>query len=150
MQSEEEDFEQRLERSSRVLAQALAWAQEHHPEAGTYRQAAFGNAVQSLVTGVSGGYGGPSVREHAVTLALAGDGFTAQADTDRGVMNFLVQDRRVPLPGTWDFERACQFAESICFGAITDIHRRAWSCHREAHFDDDPEDLNALYDRADD
>jgi len=50
---------------SDVLERAMAWASENHPNASSQKKAAFANSVAYAVTGASGGYGGPSVREHA-------------------------------------------------------------------------------------
>lgn len=103
------------------LEQALAWAKEKHSEAPAAHQCAFANSVQYLCTGWSGGYGGPSVREHACSHALAGNPL---------------------MPGNWSFQAACKIAEPICFGSITRLH---FDCYRmENCFDDAPEDLLAL------
>lgn len=104
-----------------VLKQAFKWAKENHSESPTAHQCAFANSVQYLCTGWSGGYGGPSVREHACSHSLVGN---------------------LPMPGNWEFDAACKFAEPICFGPITQLH---FECYRTEHcFDDAPEDLLAL------
>lgn len=105
---------------SLVLDRALRWAEARYPLASRYRQAAFANAVAYLCTGVSGGYGGPSVREHCVSWLAGGR-------------------------HDWSFEAACQFAEPVCFGPLPAIARQVWQV--ESCFDDDPEDLALL--RAD-
>jgi hypothetical protein len=101
-----------------ILGKALAWAKEKHSEAPVAHQCAFANSVQYLCTGWSGG---PSIREHACSHALADS---------------------LSMPGDWGFEAACKFAEPICFGPITRLH---FDCYRIEHcFDDAPEDLLAL------
>src|SRR5690606_26976322 len=55
-----------------LVEQAREHAEREHPEASAQHRAAFANSVAYLVTGWSGGYGGPSVREHAVSHAAAG------------------------------------------------------------------------------
>jgi hypothetical protein len=104
-----------------ILEKALAWAKERHPDAPVQHQCAFANSVQYLCTGWSGGYGGPSVREHACSHALVGNS---------------------PMPGDWEFEAACKFVEPICFGLIARLHFDCW--RSENCFDDAPEDLLAL------
>lgn len=129
-----------------ILAQALAWAQAQYPEAGGARQAAFANSVAYLVNaGVSGGYGGPSIREHAVSLALslAEDGSVTLVKTISGKLPLIMQDTRMPQAGEFDFEEAMAFCEEICFGPITKLHRRAAQI-MGPHFDDADDDLEAL------
>lgn len=98
-----------------VLRNALRVADEAHPDSHPYRRAAFANAVAAMLTGVSGGYGGPSVRENAV--------------------------RRLGQ-STQDFDEACKLAEPIVFGPLTDLHRECWQ--QEYCFQDDPADLKEL------
>ena len=105
-----------------VKNQARSWAALHHPDAAIQRVAAFSNAVAYLVTGGSGGYGGPSIREHLVSHAIAPDH---------------------PSPGNWEFNAACEFAAPICFGPI-DLAAALTIQQREHCFDDDPADLAAL------
>lgn len=128
---------------SNILEKALAWAKEKHSEALAAHQCAFANSVQYLCTGWSGGYGGPSVREHACSHALAGTtGKTAGVQTTDVSLTMLFPDGSLPMPGSWSFEAACKFAEPICFGCITRLH---FDCYRtEQCFDDAPEDLLAL------
>lgn len=107
--------------NNNILKQALVWAKENHSEAPVSHQCAFANSVQYLCTGWSGGYGGPSIREHSCSHALAGNPL---------------------MPGDWSFEAACKFCELICFGPVTRLH---FDCYRtENCFDDAPEDLLAL------
>ena len=123
---------------SEILENALKWGQEKHPESNQHRHAAFANSVAYLVTGASGGYGGPSIREHAVSWSLAGDGAVAGG--------LLFPDGRVPRAGTWEFKKACAFAEPIVYGKLPAIARRI--ADEEHCFDDDPADLEELRGKA--
>lgn len=127
-----------------VLEQAMKWAKEKHPSAPVQHQAAFANSVQYLVTGMSGGYGGPSVREHAVSHAAIGqNGRTVGVPTNMGGLTMMLPDGSLPHAGQWNFDKACKFAEPICFGPITRLH---FGCYRTEHcFDDAEEDLKALH-----
>jgi hypothetical protein len=103
-----------------ILEQAKKYIEERHPEASPQKRAAFANSVAYLVTGLSGGYGGPSVREHAAAR-LYGPG------------------------GRHSFEEACRLLEQDdgpIFGPISELHRACW--RDEFCFDDDPEDLRVL------
>lgn len=97
-----------------ILEKALARAKKLHPDGSPYHWAAFANAVAYLLTGQAGGYGGPSVREHACAR----------------------------LTRTDDFNLACSEAEPIVFGPLTDLHREMWA--DEHCFDDDPADVAEL------
>jgi hypothetical protein len=103
-----------------VLEQAREHAEREHPEASAQHRAAFANSVAYLVTGWSGGYGGPSVREHAVSHAAAG----------------------IKPAGEWGMDEACRFAEPLVFGELTALHRQVAAV--EHCFDDDPADVAAL------
>ena len=98
----------------RVLVQAHSWAKKAHPAASPQRWAAFANSAAYLLTGLSGGYGGPSVREHAACR----------------------------LPRTSDFDEACRLVDPVVFGPLTDVHRSLWK--QECCFEDDPEDMTEL------
>lgn len=127
---------------TKILEKARKWGESKHPESSSHRHAAFANSVAYLVTGASGGYGGPSIREHAVSWALAGDGTNTPIDTNLGGLTIQVPDGRLPRAGEWSFERACQFAEPICYGQLPAIAARI---QQEEHcFDDDPADLEEL------
>lgn len=127
---------------SQILARAKDWGQKKYPNAAVQRHAAFANSVCYLVTGLSGGYGGPSIREHAVSWSLIGDGSRAIAQTNLGNLTVLFPDGRLPMPGHWDFNRACQFAETIVYGQLPAIAKAI--IEQEHCFDDDPEDLKLL------
>lgn len=125
---------------SEALEKALAEGKRLHPDAPMQHHAAFANSVAYLVTGASGGYGGPSCREHAVTHSalLQGGG---QQTTAVGLNAFAPGPDTV-MPGQWDYEDAIAFAEPICYGGMTDLHHQ---CYRTEHcFDDAPEDIETL------
>jgi hypothetical protein len=117
-----------------ALQQALEVGMRQHPNSNSHRHSAFANSVAYLVSGFSGGYGGPSIREHAVSWALTGDG-------DR-VGNIQIPDGRIKRAGEWNFEEACSFAEPIVYGILPAI--AAQIIKTEYCFDDDPEDIAAL------
>lgn len=124
-----------------VLERAMQWAKEKHPSALVHHQAAFANSVQYLVTGMSGGYGGPSVREHAVSHAA--NGANGKTVGVMGGLTMMFPDGSLPHAGQWRFDKACEFADPICFGPITRLH---FDCYRTEHcFDDSEEDLKALH-----
>jgi hypothetical protein len=130
----------------KALQDARSFAVERYPEAAPQRHAAFANSVAYLVTGFSGGFGGPSLREHLVSWKLAGpQGRNAPIETNMGIMNAQWPDGTLPQSGHWQFDAACQFAEPLVFGPASD-HRKSleeialW----EHCFDDDPQDLAAL------
>jgi hypothetical protein len=123
-----------------VFAKAHKWAVDNY-QSNDYRYAAFGNSVAYLVTGVSGG-SGPSIREHAVSWSLAGDGYNVPTETSLGTLIIQSPDGRLPMAGGWEFEKACEFAAPICFGQLPAIARKI--IEQEYCFDDDPEDLKLL------
>ena len=104
-----------------VAAQALEWASTHHPAASVQHRAAFANGVALLVTGESGGYGGPSIREHAIARQM----------TER-----------------LSFEEAIALAAPIAFGPL-DLDLARSITATEHCFDDDPADLATLKVRPD-
>lgn len=123
-----------------VLEKALTEGKQRHPKAVAQHHAAFANSVAYLVTGASGGYGGPSCREHAVSHSalLQGGG---QQTTVKG-MNAFIPGLDTIMPGQWKYEAACDFAEPLCFGELQDIH---FACYRSENcFDDAPSDVEAL------
>lgn len=126
------DFEQ-------ILKNALAWGRESHPGAHGSRHAAFANSVAYLTTGASGGYGGPTLREHAVSWSLTGDGVV---DTESFAIPIHRPDGRIPRAGEWDYEAAIAFCDPICYGALPAICKKIATV--EYFFDDDPEDLKSL------
>ena len=125
-----------------VARQALDWAKEHYPDKSIYLQAAFANSVSYLVTGLSGGYGGPSLREHLVAWSL---GQTEAAALPDGTAVTVLVPGSLPPPGQWRFEEACRHAATYCF-APAEQHLETLLCiwEREYTFDNDPEDLEIL------
>ena len=107
---------------SGILKKAYELGKKKHPGAPSQHHTAFANSVACFVTGASGGYGGPSVREH--TAERMG-GATKQM-------------------GEWTFEEAATFCDSICYGEITETHWRIWRENSSFCFDDTEEDLEVL------
>ncbi len=106
--------------SDDVLNRAMRLIQERNPKASLQKRATFANGVFYLVTGYSGGFGGPSVREHAIPRVL-GQGGGRSFDE---AVELLISD------------------DGPIFGPITDVHRHCWE--NECCFDDDPEDIKQL------
>jgi hypothetical protein len=80
-----------------TLTRAYTLGQERHPAAPAAHHAAFANSVAEAVTGWSGGYGGPSMREHWASRLLG----------------------RAGTPGTIPFDLAVSTVEEACYGPIT-------------------------------
>ena len=102
----------------KILERALQIAQERQPQASPQKHAAFANSVATAVTGWSGGYGGPSVREHAAA-------------------------RMCPHPS--EFDKAVEILianNGPIFGPLADLHSMCWE--DEECFDDDPQDVYIL------
>jgi hypothetical protein len=102
-----------------ALEKAMALVRQQKPNASAQKTAAFANSVAYLVTGFSGGYGGPSVREHAVSHMYLG--------------------------GEYSFDEAIRMLlddNGPVFGPLVDVHRHCWL--EEDCFDDDPEDVVQL------
>lgn len=53
-----------MDEYTNILEKAFNLGKERHPNAPAEHHGAFANSVAYLVTGFSGGYGGPSMREH--------------------------------------------------------------------------------------
>jgi hypothetical protein len=124
------------------LEKAKDWGEKNYPNKSNHRLAAFANSVQYLCTGFSGGYGGPSIREHAVSWALAGDGSNHQVESNLGKITIQFPDGRLPAAGEWGFKEACEFAAPICFGNLPAVAGRIY--REESCFDDDPQDIRLL------
>ena len=103
-----------------AVQEAEAYVEKQRPRASPQRKVAFANSVAYLVTGMSGGIGGPSVREHAASRlhGPGGNCFYEQA------VDVLIQDNG-PI-----------------FGPITDLHRACWE--EEECSNDDPDDIAEL------
>jgi hypothetical protein len=102
-----------------IYDQAYELIKEKRPEIGEAKKAIFVNCVGYLVTGASGGIGGPSVREHAV-----------------GYLYHV---------GSYSFEQAveiCLADDGPVFGPLQRIHHQIWQ--NEHCFDDDIEDVKKL------
>jgi len=97
-------------------------ARQERPNASAQKKAAFANSVAYLVTECSGGYGGPSVREHAVAHTY--------------------------IAKPYSFERALELLldeNGLIFGPLREIH---FYCFRHEHcFNDDSDDLIVLQGR---
>jgi len=104
-----------------VLERAMRLVKERRPDASIQKKAAFANSVQYLVTGWSGGFGGPSVREHAASYLYGGK---AGRYTFGEAADLLLRD------------------DGQIFVPITDLHRSC--CEDEYCFDDDPSDVEQL------
>lgn len=104
-----------------LLKTAYAWGQRNHPQASNEQHAAFANSVLYLLFHASGGFGGPSLREHAVTWAAHEQALECS-----------------------DPETAYTFVEPIVYGPLTDLHRQVWLSMQHLCFDNDPADVQAL------
>ncbi len=101
------------------LHSAMDTARKERPQASPQKHAAFANSVAAMVHGWSGGFGGPSVREHAASWT-----FTSKPYSFDDAVRLLLDE------------------QGVIFGPLTDIHRRCWE--DEYCFDDDPDDLKQL------
>lgn len=128
------------------LKKAMEWASINQPGATMQHKAAFANSVAYLCSGSSGGYGGPSIREHLCSWALAGDeGLNETASLNGLAVTVQYPDGRLPRPGHWKFEEAVKFCAPFCFEpAEKYIKTLLQIVEREYCFDDDPADLEAL------
>lgn len=123
------------------LEMAMAWANQNKPAASMHHKAAFANSVAYLITGASGGYGGPSLREHLVSWSL---GTAGTVNIDGQAMTTITPGS-LPMPGQWTFEAAVAHAAPLCFeSARRHLNLLLQIQEREHCFDDDPEDLKAL------
>ena len=100
-----------------ILEKAKARGKEKHPNASQYHHAAFANSVSEAMTGMSGGYGGPSMREHLASRIVAGSG----------------------KHGQLSFDEACELLDECCYGKLTEGHVEMVA--EEYCFDDDPQDI---------
>jgi hypothetical protein len=110
-----------MSKHAEALERAKALIEERKPEASPQKKAAFANSVAYLVTGWSGGYGGPSVREHAASYRFLG--MAGRFSFDEAVRVLIADDGPI-------------------FGPISDLHRQLWLT--EHCFDDDPADVEEL------
>jgi hypothetical protein len=129
-----------------VLKKAMEWAKTHKPDASLQRKAAFANSVSYLVTGGSGGLGGPSLREHLVSWSLAGvNGQITAVDFGGQAVTAITPDGSLPLAGNWNFDTAVAHAAPLCFEPVSKYRDHLLQIlEREHCFDDDPADLVEL------
>ena len=129
-----------------VLEKAMKWAKENCPNASMNHKAAFANSVQYLVCGYSGGYGGPSLREHLVSWSLAGrEGLNEAGNLNGVAITIQYPDGSLPRVGDWSFDKAVEFCNPLCFdGAEKYLNLLVQIQEREYCFDDDPSDLDVL------
>ena len=112
-----------IDNYSEILKKAYELGKATHPDSPNQHHAAFANSVACFCTGASGGYRGPSVREH-VTERLGS---------------------QVKRMGEWEFEEAINFCDSLCYGDLIELH---YALFQQEHcFDDSPGDLEALRSR---
>ena len=128
------------------LKKSMDWACANKPNESMSHKAAFANSVSYLCSGWSGGYGGPSLREHLCSWALAGaEGLNKTASLNGLAISIQFPDNRLPRPGHWDFQEAVEFCVPLCFEpAEKHMKTLLQISEREHCFDDDPADLEAL------
>ncbi|MFB6225565.1 MAG: hypothetical protein ABEI13_03870 [Candidatus Paceibacteria bacterium] len=102
-----------------VFEQARKEGERRYPNADDAQHMAFANSVAYLVSGWSGGYGGPSMREHLACRAK----------------HDMVENCTI--------EQAMEAVDHICYGELTLDHARM--LEGECCFDDSAEDLNQAY-----
>lgn len=108
-----------MEDYSCILEKAWCLGKERHPDAPSQHHAAFANSVAYAVTRMSGGYGGPSMREHWASRIVASS-FGSQPCS---------------------FEQAVELLEENSYGPLTTEH--AMMLDVEYCFDDAPGDQEA-------
>lgn len=85
-----------------ILERAFEHGKSQHPDAPAEHHAAFANSVAYAMTGASGGYGGPSMREQlAGRLVVREFGTSANRCT---------------------FEQATELLDECCYGELTLQH----------------------------
>ena len=100
-----------------VLDRAMKLGKERHSNAPQQHHAAFANSVAYLVTGMSGGFGGPSMREH----------WASRIGHSAGLVSNCT------------FEQASEAVEGCCYDPLTYEH--ACMLDVEHCFDDAPEEV---------
>ena len=103
-----------------ILREARRIGEERHPDAPAEHHSAFANSVAYAVTGWSGGYGGPSMREHWASRVVA---------------------RRFGGSGHCSFNEAVAALDECCYGPLTLEHALMLEC--EHCFDDAPGEVEA-------
>jgi len=136
-----DDIELAMSRAQANGEAALAWASQHYPGASPQHRAAFANSVIYLTTGLSGGYGGPSLREHLVAWSLG----QVVAASVAGIAIAVVLPSRLPEPGEWELDAALRHAAPLVFGPPEQFAEQLWQIWElEQSFDNDPRDLEFL------
>ena len=98
------------------LQRAYDYGKARHPDAPIEHHEAFANSVSYAMTGMSGGFGGPSMREHYASRMI--------------IQEFGVRS------GRCTFEQAVNLLDKYCYGSLTkDI---AWMITTECCFDNAP------------
>jgi hypothetical protein len=127
------------------LSIAMEWAKANKPDASMAHKAAFANSVSYLVTGGSGGYGGPSLREHLCSWSLAGSGEISSLALGNEAITVLHPDGTLPMAGQWKIEDAIAHCTPLCFDPAENYKSRLLQISEREHcFDDDPEDIKVL------
>lgn len=129
-----------------LLERALQWAQTQYPASSIAHQCAFANSVVYLVTGTSGGFGGPSLREHLCSWSLAGKGgCVVSAKVKDRLATAIFPDGSIPPAGEWGFEEACAHCAPLCFNPPERYDNKLVKISQSEHcFDDDEDDLEYL------
>jgi hypothetical protein len=122
-----------------ILKQAIEYAIANYPSEETQRRAAFANSVAYLVTGWSGGYGGPSIREHLVSW------WVHNPNSVKFDHWSLQHDVPLPKPGKWKIDEAILVCEAFCFRSLPKVTSLRIAAIEQC-FDDDPEDLEIIKD----
>ncbi len=140
----------------KLYFKALRWGIQQYPDSPPEHHRAFASAVaqlcgddprqplnrrQAVLANLLKISGGPSCREHACMWAAFQRGDALQTSYEQMTAFYL--DERFQMPGTWNFDFACQFCEAIAFGPLTKLHRQVWQQEPNC-FDDFAEDLEAL------
>ncbi len=108
-----------------TLETAMQWGKKHYPTASPQKHAAFANSVAYAAYRMAGGYGGPSIREHAVSKAVSQSDVNWQDKPEAEIYAFIAP---------------------IVFGPLTDLHRAIWDDKRmrDISFDNDSADIAEL------
>lgn len=103
-----------MEDYRKLLKKAQELGKKRHPDAPVEHHAAFANSVAYAVTQMSGGYGGPSMREHLASRVIASSYGSRPCS----------------------FEQATNLLDECCYGPLTMQH--ALMLDLEYCFDDAP------------
>jgi hypothetical protein len=125
-----EDVEMIIMRGREIAKEALDYAKEHYPDASPYNRSAFANSVVYALTGFTGPYGGPSVREHVANLMLG----TAYKKEDWA---------NVPI------EHLYSFVATWTLGPLLPEHIKFWRTSKSICHDTDPAEEDDLDKKVD-